>query len=171
MVAILNFRSFCKTQKCLYRENCARWSEFNKIFDLLDISAEYPCQFSKYFCLTKYSSHFKFFAKIAKHKNVYILKTVLDRADCPDFGCHNSIRLETEHFLNTLALTFISFSGHFVFAMQKHYLFFCERSSSLNFLSSKLSFISKILKRSSELKQILESLGSKDNLFKVSRKF
>ena len=61
---------------------------------------------------------------MAKHKNAYILKTMLDRADCADFGCHNSIRLETEHFLNTLALTFISFSGRFVFAMQKHYLFF-----------------------------------------------
>ena len=56
---------------------------------------------------------------------------MLDRADCADFGCHNSIRLETKHFLNTLALTFISFSGRFVFAMQKHYIFFCERSSSL----------------------------------------
>ena len=57
---------------------------------------------------------------------------MLDRADCADFGCHNSIRLETKHFLNTLSLTFISFSGRFVFAMQKHYLFFfCERSSSL----------------------------------------
>ena len=57
---------------------------------------------------------------------------MLDRADCADFGRHNSIRLETKHFLNTLALTFISFSGRFVFAMQKHYLFFfCERSSSL----------------------------------------
>ena len=58
---------------------------------------------------------------------------MLDRADCADFGCHNSIRLETKHFLNTLALTFISFSGRFVFAMQKHYLFFCERSSSFMF--------------------------------------
>ena len=54
------------------------------------------------------------------------MKTVLDRADCADFGCHNSIRLETKHFLNTLALTFISFSGRFVFAMQKHYLFFAS---------------------------------------------
>ena len=51
---------------------------------------------------------------------------MLDRADCADFGCHNSIRLETKHFLNTLALTFISFSGRFVFAMQKHYLFFAS---------------------------------------------
>ena len=43
---------------------------------------------------------------------------MLHRADYADFGCHNSIRLEAEHFLNTLALTFISFSGHFVFAVQ-----------------------------------------------------
>ena len=64
---------------------------------------------------------FLIFLFFAKHKNAYILKTVLDRAD---FGCHNSIRLETKHFLNTLALTFISFLGRFVFAMQKHYLFF-----------------------------------------------
>ena len=55
--------------------------------------------------------NFRIFSKIAKHKNAYILKTVLDRADYADFGCHNSIRLEAEHFLNTLALTFISFSG------------------------------------------------------------
>ena len=48
-------------------------------------------------------------------------ETVLDRAD---FGCHNSIRLEAEHFINTLALTVISFSGRFVFAVQK-YSFFC----------------------------------------------
>ena len=59
---------------------------------------------------------FLIFEFFAKHKNASILKTVLDRADCADFGCHNSIRLETKHFLNTLALTFISFSGRFVFA-------------------------------------------------------
>ena len=51
---------------------------------------------------------------------------MVDRADRADFGCHNSIRLEMKHFLNTLALTFISFSGRFVFAMQKHYLFFAS---------------------------------------------
>ena len=38
---------------------------------------------------------------------------MLDRADYTDFGCHNSIRLKAEHFLNTVALTFISFSGRF----------------------------------------------------------
>ena len=58
-------------------------------------------------------------------------KTVLDRADYADFGCQNSIRLKAEHFLNTLALTFTSFSGRFVFAVQKHFFFFCKRSSSL----------------------------------------
>ena len=40
MVAILNFQSFCKIQKCLYLENHAIWSELNKILDLLGISAE-----------------------------------------------------------------------------------------------------------------------------------
>ena len=40
MVAMLNFQSFYKTQKCLYLENHTRWSELNKIFDLLGISAE-----------------------------------------------------------------------------------------------------------------------------------
>ena len=40
MVAISNCQSFCKTQKCLYLENRAMWSELNKILDLLGISAE-----------------------------------------------------------------------------------------------------------------------------------
>ena len=60
---------------------------------------------------------FEFFTKFAKHKNAYIFKTLLDRADYTHFGCHNSTRLEAEHFLNTSALTFISFSGRFVFAV------------------------------------------------------
>ena len=34
------WKSFCKTQKCLYLENRAIWSELNKIFDLVGISAE-----------------------------------------------------------------------------------------------------------------------------------
>ena len=67
--------------------------------------------------------NFQIFHKNCKTQNAYISKTMLDRADCVDFGCHNSVRLEAEHFLNTLALTFISFSGRFVFAVQKHCLF------------------------------------------------
>ena len=54
------------------------------------------------------------------------MKTVIDRADYADFGCHNSIRLEAEHFLNNLAVTIISFSGRFVFAVQKHLFFFAS---------------------------------------------
>ena len=67
--------------------------------------------------------NFRIFRKNCKHKNAYISKTMLDRADYADFGRQNSIRLKAEHFLNTLALTFISFSGRFVFAVQKVYLF------------------------------------------------
>ena len=48
---------------------------------------------------------------------------MLDRADYAEFGCHNCIRLEAERLLNTLAFTFISFLYHFIFAVQKHYLF------------------------------------------------
>ena len=70
--------------------------------------------------------NFRMFWQKWQNKNAYILKTMLDRADYANFGCHNSIRLEAEHFLNTLALTFISFSGRFVFAVQKHYLFFAS---------------------------------------------
>ena len=51
---------------------------------------------------------------------------MLDRADCADFGCHNSIRLETKHFLNTLALTFISFSGRFVLLCKNIIFFFAS---------------------------------------------
>ena len=51
--------------------------------------------------------NFRIFHKKSTQKNAYILKTVLDRADYADFGCHNSIRLEAEHFLNTLVLIFL----------------------------------------------------------------
>ena len=63
MAAILNFRNFrknYKTQKCLYLKNRARWSNFDKIFDPQDISAEYFSQFSKNFCLAKNGGHFEF---------------------------------------------------------------------------------------------------------------
>ena len=65
---------------------------------------------------------------------------MLDRADCADFGCHNSIRLEPKHFLNTLALTFISFSGRFVFAMQKHYLFFFASDPLVSYMKTYYIF-------------------------------
>ena len=71
-------------------------------------------------------------------QNTKMLISRKPRLWLPDFGCHNSIRLKAEHFLNTLALTFISFSGRFVFAVQKHYLFF--------FASDPLVFFSFLIK-------------------------
>ena len=112
MVAILNFQSFCKTQKCLYLENRAIWSEINKILESLQSS---HANFQNIFVSSNIADNFL--------QNTKMLISLLDRADCADFGCHNSM-LETKHLLNTLALTFIAFSGRFVFAMQKHYLFF-----------------------------------------------
>ena len=81
--------------------------------------------------------NFQIFCKNCKTQKC-LLKTVLDRADYADFGCHNSIRLEAEHFLNTLALTFISFSGRFVFAVQKHCLFFASDPVVVIFIERKL---------------------------------
>ena len=89
---------------------------------------------------------------------------MLDRADCADFGCHNSIRLETKHFLNTLALTFISFSGRFVFAMQKHYLFFfCKRSSC--FISRRRTPKLKFLHTSTFDHRVHKSIKNFSNSF------
>ena len=58
-------------------------------------------------------------------KNAYNSKTMLDRANYADFGGHNGIRLEAEHFLKTLTLTFISFLERFVFAVQ-NIIFFLQ---------------------------------------------
>ena len=76
------------------------------MFDPQGISAEWPSQFSKKFCLAKNGAHFEFsnFSQKLQNRNACISKTVLDRADYADFGCHNSIRLEAEHFPNTLAM-------------------------------------------------------------------
>ena len=76
--------------------------------------------------------NFQIFRKSCQTQIAYISKTVLDRADYADFGCHDSIRLKAEHFLNTLTLTFISLLGRFIFTLQKHYLF-CS-AKTLSFL-------------------------------------
>ena len=89
---------------------------------------------------------------------------MLDRADCADFGCHNSIRLETKHFLNTLALTFISFSGRFVFAMQKHYLFFFASDPLVVFRLDRTSLVTHCLHKLHWL-PISYRILSKYNLF------
>ena len=43
------------------------------------LQSSYP-NLKKKICLAKNGGHFEFFAKIAKHKNAYISKTVLDGA-------------------------------------------------------------------------------------------
>ena len=50
----------------------------------------------KKFCLTKNSGHFEFSTKIAKHKNAYISKTVLDRAISTKFLTHR-VSLQSSH--------------------------------------------------------------------------
>ena len=47
-------------------------------------------------CLAKNGGHFEFFAKIAKHKNAYITKTVLDRAISTKFLTHR-VSLQSSH--------------------------------------------------------------------------
>ena len=69
--------------------------------------------FKKKFVTPKMTAilNYRIFRKNFKTKILISQKTVLDRADYADFGCHNGIRLKAEHFLNTLALAFIAFSG------------------------------------------------------------
>ena len=50
----------------------------------------------KKICLAKNGGHFEFFAKISKHKNAYISKTVLDRAISTKFLTHR-VSLQSSH--------------------------------------------------------------------------
>ena len=124
MVAILNFQSFAKHKKAYISKTVLYGANSTKFLTCWVSLQSSHANFQTIFVSPNIADilHFLIFCKTQK----CILKTVLDRADCADFGCHNSIRLETKHFLNTLALTFISFSGRFVFALQKHYLFFAS---------------------------------------------
>ena len=112
MAAILNFEFFAKIakHKNAYISKTVRDRAISTKFltHRVSLQSSHP-NFQKNFVSLKMAAILNFFAKIAKHKNAYILKTMLDRADYADFGCHNSIRLEAEQ------LTFISFSGHYLF--------------------------------------------------------
>ena len=96
--------------------------------------------FQKKFCFAQSGGHFEFSnfsQKIAKHKNAYILKTMLERADYADFGCRNSIRLKAEYFLNTLALTLYPFQDA-LFLLCKNIIFFFASDPLVFFLSQVL---------------------------------
>ena len=128
MAAILNFRIFRKlqnTEMLIFHKTV-----LDRVISTKFLTHRVSLQsshLSKYFCLAKNGGHFELIvARNATQKNAYILKTMLDRADYADFGCHNSIRLEAEHYLNTLAVTVISFLGRFVFAVQTHSFFFAS---------------------------------------------
>ena len=69
--------------------------------------------FKKY-CFAENGGHFEFFAKIAKHKNSYISKTLLDRAISMKFLTHR-VSLESSH-ANFQKKKFLSKNGgHFEF--------------------------------------------------------
>ena len=70
--------------------------------------------FSKKICLSNNGGHFEFFAKIAKHKNAYILKTILDRAISTTFMTHR-VSLGSSHpnfqkvFVSTNTVAILNF--------------------------------------------------------------
>ena len=67
----------------------------------VSLQSSHPNFQKKNFGLAKYGSHFEFsnfFAKIAKHKNAYISKTVYDRAILMIFLIHRVSLLINKHF-------------------------------------------------------------------------
>ena len=101
MAAILNFqilRKNCKTQKCLYLENRDRAISMEFLTHRLSLQSSYP-NFQKLLVSPKMAAILtfsQFFAKIAKHKSAYILKTVLDRAISTKFLTHR-VSLQSSH--------------------------------------------------------------------------
>ena len=92
MAAILNFRIFCKnckTQKCLYLENCVREISTKFWTHWVSLQSGHP-NFQTIFVSPKMVAilNFEFFAKIAKHKNAYISKTMRDREISTKFWTH-----------------------------------------------------------------------------------
>ena len=69
----------------------------------VSLQSNYP-NFEKKYCFTKNGGHFEFLAKIAKHKNAYISKTVLDRAISTEFLTHRvSLRSSYPNFEKNLS--------------------------------------------------------------------
>ena len=94
LAAILNFRIFrknCKTQKNAYISKTVLDRAISTKFltHRVSLQSSHP-YFQKFLSRQKWRPFliFEFFAKIAKHKNAYILKTVLDRAISTKFLTH-----------------------------------------------------------------------------------
>ena len=129
MVAILNFKVFAKHKNAYISKTMLDGANSTKFLTCWVSLQSSHANFQNIFVSPNIADILNF-RIVAKHKIAYILKTVLDRADCADFGCHNSIRLETKHFLNTLALTLYPFRDALFLLCKNIIFFFCERSSS-----------------------------------------
>ena len=92
-----NFLQKLHTQKCLYLEKCARAISTKFLTHRVSLQSRYA-SFKKFLSRQKWQQFpiFDFFAKIAKHKNAYISKTVLDRAISTKFLNHR-VSLQSSH--------------------------------------------------------------------------
>ena len=108
MTAIWNFRIFrknCKTQKCLYLKNHSiytttmldRATSTKFLIHKASLQSSHP-NFQKIFVSPKMAAilNFRIFAEIAKHKNAYIAKTMLDKAISTNIFTHR-VSLQSNH--------------------------------------------------------------------------
>ena len=99
MAAILNFRIFRKIAK--HKNAYISKTVLDRVISTKFLTHRVSLQSSHAYlkkknCLAKNGSHFEFFAKIAKHKNAYISKTLLDRAISTKFFTHR-VSLQSSH--------------------------------------------------------------------------
>ena len=101
MAAILNFRIFCKIAK--HKNTYISKTVLDRAILTKFLTRRVSLQsshatFQKNFVLPKMAAilNFRIFRKIAKHKNTYISKTVLDRAILTKFLTHR-VSLQSSH--------------------------------------------------------------------------
>ena len=103
MAAILNFRIFAKITKhknaYISKTVLDRAISTKFLTHRVSVQSSYP-NFQNFFVSPKIAGHFEFFefSKISKHKNEYILKTMLDRADYADFGWPQQYKARSRAF-------------------------------------------------------------------------
>ena len=97
--AILNFQIFCKHKNAYISKTMRdRMISTKFLIHRVSLKSNYR-NFQKKISLAKNGGHFEFsnfFAKLAKHKNAYIWKTVLDRAISTKFLAHR-VSLKISH--------------------------------------------------------------------------